>query len=269
MLRCEAPVHRPHSLEDALALRMELPGATMLAGGTDIMVYLEAGQLQPTAIIDLSGVPALRVLRSVTGGQYYGAGLTCTDVVGSAHAHPLIREAALTVGAVQIQNRATLGGNICNSSPAGDTLPVWLALNADFELASIHGRRRVPAARFWRGYKKTEMRPHELLVGIIVPPLAGHMHFRKVGTRLAQSIAKVVFAGRYVPAVDAMLAFGAVGPVPMRCPEAESALIAGASPAAVAALVEKEISPIDDVRSTQDYRRKVAGNIVRTWLEGR
>lgn len=262
-------VHRPATLDEALRLRADLPDATILAGGTDLMVYLDAGTVNPSVVIDLSRLGELRTIRSVTGGQLYGAMLTCTDVIHAPATHPLVREAAFSVGAVQIQNRATLGGNICNASPAGDTLPVWLVLNAQFELASVHGVRRVPAADFWRGYKRTELRPYELLVRILVPPLAGHMHFRKVGTRMAQSIAKVVFAGRYVPGVDAALAFGAVGPTPRRCPLAERALVAGARPQDVAALVETEVTPIDDVRSTAEYRRRVAGNIVRRWLESR
>lgn len=265
----DAVVHQPDTLAEALRLRADLPDATVLAGGTDLMVYMEAGTVRPTTVIDLSRVTELRTIRSVTGGQLYGAMLTCTDVIHAPGTHPLVRDAAFSVGAVQIQNRATLGGNICNASPAGDTLPVWLVLNAHFELASVHGVRRVPAVDFWRSYKRTELRPYELLVRILVPPLAGYMHFRKVGTRMAQSISKVVFAGRYVPGVDAALAFGAVGPTPMRCPLAEKALVSGARPQEVAALVETEVTPIDDVRSTADYRRKVAGNIVRRWLESR
>jgi CO/xanthine dehydrogenase FAD-binding subunit len=267
MLRCEAEVFRPNTLDEALRMRADMPDATVLAGGTDIMVYLEAGVLKPTRFIDLWGCPGMRELRFVTGGQLYGAGLTCTDVLRSLHAHPLLREAAATVGAVQIQNRATLGGNICNSSPAGDTLPVWLALRAEFELACLRGFRRVPAAAFWRGYKRLDMQPDELLVGIRVPPLTGHTHFRKVGTRMAQAISKVVFAGRYRPGKEACLAFGAVGPVPLQCAAAEAALVAGAPVREVVRLVESEVAPIDDVRSTAVYRRKVAGRVVARWLE--
>lgn len=266
MLRCEAPVYRPRTLDEAFAMRAEMPDATVIAGGTDVMVYLEGGVLKPTRIIDLWGCPGMRELRFATGGQVYGAGLTCTDVLSSIHAHPLLRDAAATVGAAQIQNRATLGGNICNSSPAGDTLPVWLALKAEFEFGCVRGFRRVPASAFWHGYKKTDMQPDELLVSIRIPTLSGHTHFRKVGTRMAQSISKVVFAGRYAIGKEACLAFGAVGPRPLRCHAAESALVAGAPIDEVVRLVEEEITPIDDVRSTATYRRKVAGRIVRRWL---
>lgn len=259
-------IFRPRTLNDALKMRAEQPEATVMAGGTDVMVYIESGVLKPTAILDLWGCSGLRWQQSITGGQFHGAGLTCTDVLRSGQSHPLLEAAAATVGAVQIQNRATLGGNICNASPAGDTLPVWLALKAEFEVASVRGRRRIPAATFWQGYKKIDLRPDELFLGILIPPLFGHTHFRKVGTRLAQSISKVVFAGRYNPGVDACLAFGAVGPTPMRCLKAETALVAGAPVDDVVQLVREEIAPIDDVRSTAVYRRQVAGNIVRRWL---
>lgn len=267
MLRCEAPVYRPRALSDALHMRADMPDATVLAGGTDVMVYLEGGALKPTRLIDLWGCSGLRWQQYITGGQFCGSGVTCTDVVRSPSSHPLLRDACATVGAVQIQNRATLGGNICNSSPAGDTLPVWLALDAEFELASLRGRRRVPAAAFWQGYKKIDLRPDELLVGMLLPPQAvGDLHFRKVGTRMAQSISKVVFAGRYRRGLEARLAFGAVGPTPMRCLRAEAALLAERPIDEIVALVEQEVTPIDDVRSTADYRRRVAGNVVRRWL---
>ncbi len=266
-MRCEAEVFRPRTLNDALQMRADMPDATVLAGGTDVMVYLEAGVLKPTRILDLWGCQGLRGLGFADGSQVYGAGLTCTDVLQSVQAHPLLRDAAATVGAVQIQNRATLGGNICNGSPAGDTLPVWLALNAEFELASVRGFRRVPAATFWRGYKQMDLQPDELLVSIHVPAVTGNSHFRKVGTRMAQAISKVIFAGRSVAGREARLAFGAVGPTPMRCAAAEEALVAGAPVDEVVRLLEEEIVPIDDVRSTALYRRKVAGRIVRRWLE--
>ncbi len=266
MLRCEAPVYRPRTLTDAIYARADMPDATVIAGGTDVMVYLESGSLKPTRFLDLWDCSGLRWQQFITGGQFCGAGLTCTDAIRSPQTHPLVREACSTVGAVQIQNRATIGGNICNSSPAGDTLPVWLALDAEFELASMRGRRRVPAASFWKGYKQIDLRPDELLVGVLLPQTTGETHFRKVGTRMAQSISKVIFAGRYRRGVEARLAFGAVGPTPMRCREAEAALVAGRPVDEVVALVEAEITPIDDVRSTADYRRKVAGNIVRRWL---
>lgn len=257
---------RPRSLTEALELRAAHPAATVLAGGTDVMVAIESRTLQPTALLDLWGCPGLRGQEAVPEGHRYGAGFTCSDVLRFAGSPPLLAAAAATVGAVQIQNRATLGGNICNASPAGDTLPVWLALDAEFEVASVRGRRRIPAASFWRGYKKIDLQPDELLIAVIVPPSAGQVHFRKVGTRLAQSISKVVFAGRHDPGRQARLAFGSVGPVPLRCLRAEAALVGGAPVEEIVRLVREEIAPLDDIRSTAQYRRQVAGAVVARWL---
>ncbi len=259
-------VVRPRSLAEALDLRAAHPAATVLAGGTDVMVAMESRTLQPTTVIDLWGCPEFRGQEAVPEGHRFGAGFTCTDVMRFADSPPLLAAAAATVGAVQIQNRATLGGNICNASPAGDTLPVWLALDAEFEVASVRGHRRVPAASFWQGYKKIDLQPDELLVAVIVPTCVGQVHFRKVGTRLAQSISKVVFAGRHDAGRAARLAFGSVGPVPLRCRRAEAALVAAAPVEEVVRLVREEIAPLDDIRSTAHYRRQVAGAVVARWL---
>lgn len=265
MLASTAPVVRPRTLADALAMRNDNPDATVLAGGTDVFVYMEAGVLAPTRVIDLWGCAGLRGIAIESGALRLGALTTYTDLV----VHPLVpnvvREAALTVGAVQIQNRGTIGGNICNGSPAGDTLPVWLALDAEFELHSVDGTRRVSAAEYWLAYKKSKLQPNELLVAVHLPDVQGIAHFRKVGTRMAQSISKVVFAARRGDGV-ARMAFGAVGPIPFRLPAAEAAVVQGATPDEVVALVHAGISPITDVRSTKEYRLRVAGNIVRSWL---
>ena len=265
MLASNAPVLRPRSLAEALRLRREHPTATVLAGGTDVFVYMEAGALAPSGVIDLWGCEGLRSIGLDRGTLRIGAMSTYTDLVSSGLVPGVLKEAALTVGAVQIQNRGTVGGNICNSSPAGDTLPVWLVLDAEFELASVSGTRRVAAADFWQGYKKTARNDDELLVAIYLPDVRGEAHFRKVGTRMAQSISKVVFAARRA-AGEARIAFGAVGPVPMRIPAAETAVANGAPAAEVLALVAAGICPIDDVRSTSDYRRRVTTNVVRRWL---
>ena len=265
MLASAAPVWQPRTLAEALALRADHPEATVLAGGTDIFVYMEAGVLDPAAVIDLWRCAELRSIRLESGALRIGAMSTYTDLVSSGLVPAVLKEAALTVGAVQIQNRGTVGGNICNSSPAGDTLPVWLVLDAEFELASVNGTRRVAAVDFWHGYKKTARDPHELLTAIWLPDTPGVAHFRKVGTRMAQSISKVVFAARRADGV-ARIAFGAVGPIPARIPEAERAVENGASTARVVELVQAGIAPISDVRSTRDYRLRVSGNVVRRWL---
>lgn len=264
MLRCEAPVYRPKSLADALAMRADMPDATVIAGGTDVMVYLEGGTLSPSRLIDVWGVSELRWVAE--DGHHFGAGATWTDLVNNASVPAVAREAALTVGAWQIQNRGTVGGNIANSSPAGDSLPVWLALDAEFELASVRGSRRVASKDYWLGYKRTALAADELIVAVHVPTVRGVTHFRKVGTRMAQSISKVVFCGRFVRGVEARIAFGSVGPTPMRLLDVESALVRQGPGWDIALLAQAAVKPIDDVRSTAAYRGRVVSQVLDAWF---
>lgn len=277
MLSCPAPVHTPRTLDDALASRAIHPFATVLAGGTDVMVYIEGGSLKPVAVIDLWKVDALRgIAASADGAVRIGALATWTDIAASPLLPAALQDCARTVGAVQIQNRGTVGGNIVNASPAGDSLPMWLALDARFELRSWQGVRTVAASDFWQGYKKTALRADELLTAVIVPPLAegATLRYRKVGTRLAQAISKVVMALRVDVAGGrvsaARVAFGSVGPVPARAAAVEAALVgAPLDDAHVDTAVAKlDIAPIDDIRSTADYRNAVARNILRNELLG-
>jgi CO/xanthine dehydrogenase FAD-binding subunit len=162
---------------------------------------------------------------------------------------------------VQIQNRGTLGGNVANASPAGDTLPVLAAAEAVVELRSSMAIRRVPITAFYAGYRKTVARPDELIAAVEVPALGGQrQYFRKVGTRAAQAISKVVVAG--VGGAVPRLAFGSVAPTVLRLPATEAALAQGAPLAEVQRVMLTEIAPIDDIRSTAEYRRRVAANLV-------
>jgi CO/xanthine dehydrogenase FAD-binding subunit len=234
------------------------------------MVYLEAGSLTPTTVLDLWGC---RELRGVShDGRTLGALTTWTDVARHDALPAALRDCARTVGAAQIQNRGTVGGNIVNASPAGDSLPLWLALDAVFELASVRGVRHVPAADFWQGYKKIALAADELLTRVHLHPHVGdRLHYRKVGTRLAQAISKVVLGARLrvVDGVvtDARVALGSVGPVPLRAHHVEAALVGRPVDPAAASVVLRDIAPIDDIRSTASYRNRVAVNIVRGWLE--
>ncbi|MDP2304621.1 MAG: FAD binding domain-containing protein [Pseudomonadota bacterium] len=270
MLTCPAPVTRVHTLREALVQRASHPHATVLAGGTDLMVYIELGSVQPTAILDLWGCTELR---GISGdGRTLGALTTWSDVVGHPALPAALRDCARTVGAPQIQNRGTLGGNIVNASPAGDSLPLWLAMDAKFELASVRGVREVPASEFWLGYRKTALAADELLTRIHLHPHAGdRLHYRKVGTRLAQAISKVVLGGRLrvVDGVvtEARVALGSVAPTPIRAHHVEAALLGKPIDPAAAAAVAADIAPIDDIRSTAAYRRRVAANVIRAWLE--
>ena len=275
----QSPVHQPADLAGALSLRAAHPEAMPLAGGTDVMVVLEAGHIDPPAFLNLWGLAELsRIEDADDGGLWIGALCTYTQIEEDPRVSavaPTLVEAAFTVGARQIQNRGTLGGNIANGSPAGDTLPVLLALDAVVEMQSAaRGARRVPMGTLYTGYRALDLAADELITRVYLPPPhpADHTHFRKVGTRLAQSISKVMMAGRVriedEIITEARVAFGSVAATPVRCPTVEAALL-GAAPDGDAALeaLEHDIQPIDDVRSSADYRKNVARRILRSWLE--
>src|SRR5262249_22118861 len=163
------------------------------------------------------------------------------------------------------QNRGTLGGNIANASPAGDSLPVLAAANATVELHSVSGERRVAFNDFYTGYRASVMRPNELIVAVEGPPVEGMQWYRKVGTRAAQAISKVVMAAVRSPAPR--IALGSVAPTVVRMRRTEAALTGGAAVEEAASILEEEIAPIDDLRSTAAYRRRVAGNLLRRFWE--
>ena len=178
----------------------------------------------------------------------------------------MLAAAAREVGGVQIQNRGTIGGNVANASPAGDTLPVLLAADAVVVLRSAGGTRRVPMTSFYTGYRQTIARPDELIVAFEIQAVKGRQWFRKVGTRAAQAISKIVIAG--VWDTPPRLAIGSVAPVPLRLSQTEHALGAGASLTEAQKILQREIAPIDDLRSTAEYRRQVAGNLLGQFYMG-
>jgi CO/xanthine dehydrogenase FAD-binding subunit len=272
----EPPVSSPRDLDEAYAILAEGP-AKPIAGGTDLMVALtgELGE-PPDRVLDLWRLDALRGIALDGDVVSLGALTTYTEIRRSAACRehlPVLVEAAATIGAAQIQNRGTLGGNVVNASPAGDTLPVLLAADASFVLGSSRGERTVPAREFWPAYRQTALGPEELLLRIRIPLLAGReLRFRKVGTRRAQSISKVVVAlgwrdaGPHAPWTDVRLALGSVAPTPIRAGATEAAL-EGRPPTPETAdgateTLAGELKPIDDVRSTAEYRRLVAARVL-------
>jgi CO/xanthine dehydrogenase FAD-binding subunit len=271
MFTSNAPVYTASTLQEALELRSAHPDATILAGGTDVMVFIEAGALVPKSVLNIWGCSGLRGIEPTDSGYRIGALTTWSDIV-SSELPASLRECAATVGAAQIQNRGTVGGNIANASPAGDSLPLWLALDAEFEVASIRGSRRIPANDFWTGYRETALSADELLIAVhIVIHPNDSLVYRKVGTRMAQSISKVVLGGRLRTeggvVTQARVALGSVAAVPVRLVAVESALEGSAINPSAADLVSGEIQPIDDVRSSATYRTAVATRIIRSWLE--
>lgn len=265
------------TLPEALDLRAQHKGGTVIAGGTDVMVDLEMGNRTPKHLLDIWGVDEIRGVRKHGNRLWIGAVTSYTDIIRSPEAQaecPSLVEAARTVGALQIQNRGTLGGNLGNASPAGDCLPVLLTLDAVVEVASRdRGSRFVPIDKFFVGYRRIHVEDDELITGVWLPGRHDHdqTHYRKVGTRAAQAISKVVFAGRLRVrdhvVQEARIAFGSMAAVPTRCAHVEEALMGRPVDAAAAALLKKDLEPIDDVRSTGTYRIRVGQNLVRAWLE--
>ena len=264
----ELNLHRAASVTDALELLRD-EQRTPIAGATDLYVALNFGTLTPRKFVDLWPLHELRQISMKQNTLVIGALATYTDVIRSplvARHLPMLVEAARLVGGPQIQNRGTIGGNVANASPAGDSLPVFAAADATVVLRSATEERRVAFREFYTGYRATVMRPEELIVSIEVPQIDGTQWFRKVGTRAAQAISKVVVAAIRgdVPRV----AFGSVGPTVVRAWEAERMLASGASIDDAADALTKDIAPIDDIRSTADYRQRVATNLLRRfWSE--
>jgi CO/xanthine dehydrogenase FAD-binding subunit len=257
------------SVSDALRALRAQPDLVPLAGCTDLFVQLNAGQLRGARFLNLWRLDDLRGIEVREGRLVLGALSTYAEVLAS----PLVREhlpmlaaASREVGAMQIQQRGTLGGNLANASPAGDTLPVFAAADALVVLRSLDGERRIPVTQFYTGYRRTLRHRDELIVALEVPPVAGAQWFRKVGARAAQAISKVVIAAVRAPVPR--IAVGSVAPTVVRLRETERLLASGAPLAAAQAALEHDISPIDDVRSTARYRMAVARNLLaRFWTD--
>jgi CO/xanthine dehydrogenase FAD-binding subunit len=261
------------TLREACELVAE--GYRPLAGGTDVMVLLSAGKLAPRKWVDVWAVDELRFVRVRDDSFEIGALTTYTDVRRHpllSRELPMLAQAASETGGIAIQNRGTLGGNVGNASPAADSPPALLAYGASIALVSARGRRVVPYESFHMGYKRTAAAGDEIVEAIVVPrEKAERVHYyRKVGPRRAQAISKVCFAacaareggGRK----DVKIALGGVAPVPLRATATEQAVAAGAPPDRARAVLAAEIAPIDDVRSTAAYRRRVAENLLTDFL---
>jgi CO/xanthine dehydrogenase FAD-binding subunit len=259
----------PRSLRHALRLMHDQAPLVPLAGCTDLYVALNDGALRATRFLNLWPIEELRVIEPRGPVLFIGALATYSSLIRSADVRrslPMLVAAAREVGGRQVQNRGTLGGNIANGSPAGDTLPVLAAAEATVVLGSADSARRVPFTAFYTAYRTTVMRPDELILGIEVPKVEGRQWFCKIGTRSAQAISKVVMAA--VRAPHPRIAFGSVAPTVVRAPQTESALARGAGLDVARSTLMTEIAPIDDIRSTAAYRRHVAGVLLeRFWRE--
>ncbi len=242
---------------------------TPIAGCTDVYVNLNFGTLKDIRFLNLWRLEEMQRIAMRGKTLSIGALATYTQMIRSPLVRrrlPILAAASREVGGVQIQNRGTIGGNIANGSPAGDTLPVLAVAEAVLVLRSAQATRRVPFLSFYTGYRKSVMRPDELIVAVEIPSLEGQQWFRKVGTRAAQAISKVVMAA--VPAPAPRIALGSVAPTVIRLPKTEALLAGGGSIEEARRTLLEEIQPIDDLRSTAEYRRRVSANLLeRFWRE--
>ncbi|MGH2945637.1 MAG: FAD binding domain-containing protein [Solirubrobacteraceae bacterium] len=276
---------QPDTWSEALELKAAHPEAKPIAGGTDLMVELNFDRIRPPAILDLTRVPELGEWGPDDGRLRVGAGVTYTRLIAELGDRlPGLAIASRTVGSPQIRNRGTVGGNLGTSSPAGDGLPPLYAADAEVEVASTTGTRRIAIRDFITGPKRNCLRPAELIVAFHVAPADGPQQFAKIGTRNAMVIAVCSLALTISPEQRAVAAcIGSAGPTPIRAADSEG-FIAGVldehglwesrAPIADAALtrfgelVELAARPINDVRGTADYRRhalRVLGRRTLAW----
>jgi CO/xanthine dehydrogenase FAD-binding subunit len=270
----------PANLSETLALLSREPGVWQpFAGGTDLMVLLEAGKLSHKRFLSLSNLAELHGIEVHQNQIILGALTTYSDVLRNSvleSEFPLLCSAARETGSIATQNRGTLGGNIVNASPAADSPPALLVYDAEIELISARGSRWMPYHGFHTGYKTMQLAPDELLLRIRLPrrTTPWRQYYRKVGTRKAQTISKVCFAGAALmedgAIGDIRIALGSIAPIVLRAVKTEDALRgAKLTPETIALardILAREISPIDDIRSTARYRLRVAQNLLEEFL---
>jgi CO/xanthine dehydrogenase FAD-binding subunit len=270
----------PGNLAAVLELLAAAPGEwTPIAGGTELMVAHAAGRLSAAKLVSLWGIPELRCIETSAESIAIGAGTTFRDLrahSGIATHLPLLAKAASWIGSIANQSRATLGGNLVNGSPAADSSPVLLVYDAEIELVSALGSRRIPYSVFHTGYKCCAMAPDELLYAVHLPLRFAHhrQYLRKVGTRRAMAISKVALAATALVAGDIIaeirIAAASLAPFPARLYQTEAALL-GQSIHSCAIdsareVLREEAKPIDDIRSSADYRKHVACNLLEEFF---
>ena len=256
-------LRRPATLPEALDMLREGAPLSPIAGCTDVYVSLQFGTAKERRYIDLWPLAELRGITANRSMLRLGALTTFSEIVNSAIIRkrlPMLRAAAGEIGGRQIQNRGTIGGNIANGSPAGDTLPIFAAADAVVVLQNAAGERRVPFNAFYTGYRTSVRSQDELIVAVEVPRIEGRQYWRKVGTRRAQAISKVMCAAIRGPEVR--VALGSVATTVVRLRQTEAVLNNRGTIEQAQAMLRSEIHPIDDIRSTAEYRREVSANLL-------
>lgn len=270
--------HRPSTLDEAFRLAAEIPGATYVAGGTDLLVQMRNGRPEPPALISLRRVTELGGIESSSRVRI-GAAVPLSDVQVHpvvAERFPALVESIASLGSRQIRNVATVGGNLCNASPAADTAPPLLVYGASVELRDTHGSREMTLEEFLLGPGQTALRPGEILTAVLLgPPAEGtrSVFLRKGRVKMDLPIASVAALVERDGATctRVRIAAGAVAPVPLRLKRSEAEVEGAHLTAEIRARAREaargEISPITDLRSTEDYRRHLTGVFVERVLE--
>ena len=273
-------VESPTTLADAFGILSDRERPIkIIAGGTDLMVLMNAHQFDAPRFLNIWLLDELRGITEDDDKLRIGALTTYTQLIRSPLVKrfgPALVAASRTIGAIQIQNRGTIGGNIVNASPAGDTLPVLAAYDSELEIGSVRGTRRLPFNEFYTGYRATVLKPDELLLSVRIPKLRGGERdcFWKVGTRRAQAISKTVLAAKARKGGSVIenisIAVGSVAPTVVRGTETEKLLNGSTlTPELIEdarKMIAQEIAPITDLRSTEHYRRTVTGNVLARFL---
>jgi len=269
--------HKPRSLDEALKLLNELEDAKVIAGGTDLIVDIKTGGIKPPKnLVDITFIDELKHIHVDSKSIRIGAATTLQEILESnvlKEQIPVLVEAVSSMGSWHLRNMATIGGNLCNASPAADTAPPLLVLNAEVKLNSVDGERTVPLMKFFTGPKQTVLKPNELMTEIIIPkpPENSGMKFIKLGRRNAHTLSIVAVAAlvkvedeRFG---DVRIALNAVAPTPIRALKTEKALIGENVSIEVieekVKLVAEEVNPITDVRASAEYRREMSVVLTR------
>ena len=272
--------HSPDSWREALEVKAAHPEAVPIFGGTDVMVDLNFDRERPDAVLDLTRVPELGEWDEDDGRLRVGAGVTYTRIIRELGEElPGLAMASRTVGSPQIRNRGTVGGNLGTASPAGDALPPLYASDAEVELASTGGTRRLPVAEFVTGPKRNAMRPDELIAAFHIPRAEGPQQYAKIGTRNAMVIAVCAFGLALYPEQKKVgTCLGSAAPTPVRASEAEEFVegvlewdsrgeIGDSALARFGELVGEAARPISDVRGSAAYRAHAVGVLARRTLK--
>jgi CO/xanthine dehydrogenase FAD-binding subunit len=277
-------VSRPKSVAEAVSTYGRETNSLVLAGGTDVMVLWNLGLFNRRSVLDISAISEWTKITAQREGLSLGALATHSQIrrhPAVLARFPLLAQACATIGAVQIQNRGTIGGNLANASPAGDTFPALAVYEPVVHAISTRGKRVIPFQHFFTGVKKTSLSPGELIASVELHDPGrkpDRQYIRKVGTRAAQAISKTVGAGllwlnKDKTVAELRFALGSVAPTVRRLRASEEMLkgkrLTPDIISEACRLVEDDISPIDDIRSTRDYRLAVSRNMLREFLEGR